>query len=52
VNAVAVLIVPHALPDAKLCHAADFFGNDVQKVRASIPEEYAQSWMVGHSLPF
>jgi hypothetical protein len=28
----------HTLPDAKLCHAADFFGNDVQMVWPSFAE--------------
>jgi hypothetical protein len=32
VNAVAVLTVPMSVPNAKFCHAADFFGNDVQMV--------------------
>lgn len=28
----------HVLPDTKLCHAADFFGNDVQMVRPGFGE--------------
>jgi hypothetical protein len=31
-NAVAVLTDAHVFPYAKLCHAADFFGNDVRMV--------------------
>ncbi len=31
-NAVAVLIVPMSSPMQSFCHAADFFGDDVQMV--------------------
>ena len=35
----------HILPNAKLCHAADFFGNDVQMVRHSFVEQYIGAFL-------